>query len=282
MLFPTVLAPLPTPFDAGLLPDSARLVNLGRRLADRGVGLVPFGTTGEGPSLSFHEKRSLLDAMAKAELTGPSTIVGAGSCVADEVVALSHHAIRLGCGGVLLLPPFYFKGVTEDGLFAFFARAIDRILAAPQGERLRVYLYNFPRQSGVAVTASLVTRLARAYPAIIAGIKDSSGDLDTLLAVGRACPDLALLTGQARLLPALTQAVGARAGCISGYANLVDPTDAAGTDHIRAALAGRPATVAIKAALAILEDDPAWAIVRPPLAELDETAVAAIRTALRV
>jgi len=169
-----VLAPVLTPFRADLAPDPARLVAHCRWLLAHGcAGLAPFGTTSEASSLSADEREALLDALLEGGIPPGRLVPGTGCCALPDTVRLTAHAVRRGCAGVLVLPPFYYKGVSDDGLFRAFAEVIERV----GDDRLRVYLYHIPPVAQVGLGAALVERLLRAYPRAIAGMKDSSGDL---------------------------------------------------------------------------------------------------------
>lgn len=265
-----VWAPVLTPFDRALAPNAKRLVALCRKLADEGLGLAPFGTTGEGHSLAVGEKLDLLDALAASGLDLGRVMPGIGACALTDTQRLAAHATRLGCGGVLTLPPFYDKEATEDGLFRFFAEVIERVGDA----RLRLVLYHFPRQSGVPITTGLIARLLARYPGTVAGIKDSSGDFDHAIGLVRDFPGFPVLSGTAARL-AEFRALGG-AGCVSGHANLLGAAilavwrgedDGGRLDALRAKLAGKPLVPTLKALLAEELGDPDWRITRPPLVD---------------
>src|SRR3954469_12885416 len=133
-----VLSPVVTPFDHELRPDGARLVSHCRWLLSQGVGLAVFGTNSEANSLSVEERIELLDKLVAAGIEPARLMPGTGCCAIPDSVRLTRHAVKLGAGGVLMLPPFYYKGVSDDGLFAAFAEVIERVGDA----RLRVYLYH--------------------------------------------------------------------------------------------------------------------------------------------
>jgi len=266
-----VWAPVLTPYGADLTPDPVRLTALCRRLAGLGLGLAPFGTTGEGHSLTVDERIALLDALAASGLDLSRVMPGTGCCAFPDTARLSAHAVRLGCGAVLTLPPFYDKDASEDGLFRAYAEVIERV----GDSRLRLVLYHFPRQSGIAITEGLIARLLARYPGIVAGIKDSSGDFDHAVGLTRAFPGFPVLAGTASRLAEFQAAGGA--GCVSGHANLVGASilevwrggpDDGRQAALRAALAGLPLVPALKALLARAEGDPGWNPVRPPLVEL--------------
>jgi 4-hydroxy-tetrahydrodipicolinate synthase len=274
---PAVLAPVPTPFGRDLRPDPAAFVAFCRRLQGQDIGLAPFGTTGEGNSLSVDEKLALLDALAAAGLDLGRVMPGTGMCALSDTVRLTAHAVRLGCGGALVLPPFYYKEVSDDGLFRAYAEVIERV-----GDvRLRMYLYHFPSQSRTPLSPALVERLLARYPGTIAGLKDSGGELANMEALCRACPGLAVFTGSESLLLALLAAGGR--GCISSNANFNGramarlcrswrDADAAAQqaelDRFRRVLQGYPLIPALKALAARAEARPDWRLTRPPLLDL--------------
>ncbi|MCG2597127.1 MAG: dihydrodipicolinate synthase family protein, partial [Achromobacter sp.] len=167
-----VYSPVLTPFNADLSPSAPRFVGHCRALLEQGAGLAIFGTNSEANSLSVAEKRHLLDALLDAGLPAARMMPGTGACALPDAVELTRHAVGAGCGGVLMLPPFYYKGVSDEGLFRAFAHVIERVA----DERLRIYLYHIPPVSGVPISLGLIDRLLGEFPGIVAGIKDSSGD----------------------------------------------------------------------------------------------------------
>ena len=174
-----VLSPVVTPFDADLKPDAARLVRQCQWLLANDVGLAVFGTNSEANSLSTREKVELLDALAQAGIPGARMMPGTGCCALSDSVELSRKAVEVGAGGVLMLPPFYYKGVSDEGLFRNYAELIERV----GDDRLRVYLYHIPQVSNVPITLTLIERLLKEFPGIIAGVKDSSGNWDNTKAM---------------------------------------------------------------------------------------------------
>ena len=285
-----VLAPVLTPFGADLAPDPLRFVALSSLLMDQGLGLAPFGTTSEGNSLGVEEKIALLDALVEAGLDPGRMMPGTGCCALSDSVRLTAHAVRRGCGGVLMLPPFYYKGVSEDGLFRAFAETIERVGDA----RLRVYLYHFPQQSQIPITLGLFERLLAAYPGTVAGVKDSSGDLANMEAMCRGFPGFKVFSGTERLILAVMRAGGA--GCISANANIhggamldlvrrwrEPDAEAAqtGLEGFRALMEGVPLIAALKAVTARRLGDGGWRRVRPPLLELPAETEAALIERLR-
>jgi 4-hydroxy-tetrahydrodipicolinate synthase len=167
-----VLAPVVTPFKADLAPDPERFIKHCQWLPSQNCGLAPFGTTSEANSMSKDERTSLLAALVAAGIDPSRMMPGTGCCSITETVELTAHAVRHGCAGVLMLPPFYYKDVTEEGLYRYFSEVVQRV----GDKRLRIYLYHIPPVAMVGITPKLVERLLKTYPNAIAGMKDSSGD----------------------------------------------------------------------------------------------------------
>ncbi len=274
-----VLSPVVTPFAPDLSPDPDRFVHQCRWLLSQNVGLAVFGTNSEANSLSVEEKIDLLDRLVGAGIDPARMMPGTGCCALPDSVRLTAHAVKLGCGGVLMLPPFYYKGVSDDGLFRSFAEVIERV-----GEtRLRVYVYHIPPVSQVPITLGLVERLLKAYPAQTAGMKDSGGDWKNTQAFldAFAKSGFDVFAGSETFLLQNMRKGGA--GCISATANvnpgpiarLFDTWQAADADaqqarldEIRGVFAKFPMIPALKAAIAHYGNDASWASVRPPLVDL--------------
>ena len=274
-----VLSPVVTPFKADYAPDPARFVRQCQWLLSQDVGLAVFGTNSEANSLSVDEKIALLDTLVSAGVDPTRMMPGTGHCAITDSARLTAHAVKLGCAGVLMLPPFYYKGVSDEGLYRSFAEVIERV-AEP---RLRVYLYHIPPVAQVPITLGLVERLLTAYPGTVAGMKDSGGDwsntkafLDAFSASG-----FDVFPGAETFLLQGMRHGGA--GCISATANTnpgaiarlyaswrAADADAqqAKLDEIRATFAKYPMIPALKAAIAHYGGDAAWSKVRPPLVEL--------------
>jgi 4-hydroxy-tetrahydrodipicolinate synthase len=274
-----VLAPVVTPFQADLGPDPERFVRHCRWLLSHNVGLAVFGTNSEANSLSVDEKIELLDRLLGAGVDPARLMPGTGCCALPDSVRLTAHAVKLGCAGVLMLPPFYYKGVPDEGLFRNFAEVIERVGEA----RLRVYLYHIPPVAQVAISLGLVERLLRAYPAQTAGMKDSSGDWSNTQAFldAFAASGFAVFAGSETFLLRNMRQGGA--GCISATANVhpgpiaklydtwrgpAADAQQARLDEIRGIFQKFSMIPALKAAIAHHGDDPAWATVRPPLVAL--------------
>ena len=274
-----VLSPVVTPFDRDLSPDSERLIAHCRWLLSQNCGLAVFGTNSEANSLSVNERIALLDALLAADVDPVRMMPGTGCCALTDTVRLTEHAVKAGCAGVLMLPPFYYKDVSEDGLFRSFSEVIERV----GDPRLRVYLYHIPPVAVVGITPKLVERLLKAYPTAVAGMKDSSGDWGNtstfLKAFAKSGFDI--FPGSESFLLAGMRNGGA--GCISATAN-VNPAaidklyrewQKPDADLQQEALNAVRKTVgqyvmipALKQVVAHYSDDAAWKTVRPPLMEL--------------
>jgi 4-hydroxy-tetrahydrodipicolinate synthase len=281
--FQGVIAPLVTPFGEDGAPDPDRFISQADWLMRNGcTGLAPFGTTSEANSLGLDERMELLEELVDAGIEASKLLPGTGMCSVTDANLLTQHAVEAGCGGVLMLPPFYYKGVSDDGLFAYFADVIESV----GDDRLKVYLYHIPPIAQVGISLSLVARLRKAYPKTIAGLKDSSGDWNQTKAFLAEHSDLEIFPGSEAFLLDGLRAGGS--GTISASANVnaaalykvfaAHRDKAADTDALQAKITGirkvfqTPYMIAlIKGIIAHYRQDPAWATVRPPL-------VAAART----
>src|SRR5437660_4151971 len=216
--FHGVLVPVLTPFAPSGEPDSGRFIAFCRWLLDQGAGgLSVFGTTSEANSMSGPERMALLDMLIEAGIPPEKLMPGTGACSTSEAASLARHAVGHGCGGVLMLPPFYYKGVSDDGVFAFVSAVIDRV-ASPA---LRVYLYHIPPVAQVGYSLDLVGRLIAAYPEHVVGLKDSSGDWSNTAALLDRFPGFAVFPGsEVFLLDALRKGA---AGCITASGNVNVP-----------------------------------------------------------
>jgi len=285
-----VIAAIATPIDDTGAPDLARVIKLARFLLDNGCdGLNVLGTTGEATSFALAERQAVMDAYKANGLPLSRLMVGTGAAAAADAVVLTRHAAALGFGGALVLPPFYYKGVPDDGLVAY----IDTIVTATADRPIPLYLYHYPAMSGLPWTISLIKRLLELHPSRIVGLKDSSGDMDYARAAAALSKDFAVFPSTEACL--LEARGGTFAGCISATANLNPDLcarawgagDAAALDAavaIRRLFEGKPLVSGVKALLAHIHGDPALARMKPPLAPLpaaDRTAVAAGYDAVR-
>ena len=285
-----VLCPVITPFSEDLSPDPDRLIRQCRWLLSQNVGLAVFGTNSEANSLSIREKMMLLDRLVEAGIDTNRMMPGTGCCALTETVELTQHAVNLGCAGTLMLPPFYYKGVSDDGLFASFAEVIERVGSSS----LRIYLYHIPPVSQVGISLDLIERLVRAYPDTVVGVKDSSGDWDNTNAMlERRWDDFRVFAGAETFLLQNMREGGA--GCISATANInpaaIDhlyqewqSAEAEGLqrelDEIRETAMAYPMIPALKATVAHFSDDAQWRTVRPPLVALADDQCSALVTSL--
>jgi len=275
-----VLSPVITPFRRDLSPDPDRFVKHCRWLMRQGcAGLAVFGTNSEANSMSVEEKLELLDALVKGGVPAASLMPGTGHCALTDSVKMTREAVRMGCGGVLMLPPFYYKGVSDEGLFRSFSEVIERV----GDERLRLYLYHIPPVSNVAITLELIDRLLARYPGIVAGAKDSSGDWNNTKAMLDRFKDRGfdVFPGSEVFLLDGLRAGGK--GCITATGN-VNPGPIsevfknwrsgeadklqAGITATRKIMQKVPMIPALKAVTAHFAGDPQWRTVRPPLTEL--------------
>ena len=272
-----VLAPVVTPFRRDLAIDPARFLEHCRWLLSQNCGLAIFGTNSEANSQTVEERMELLDGLVAAGLDPARMMPGTGCCSLFDSVKLTAHATRLGCAGVLMLPPFYYKGVSDDGLFRTYAEIVERVGDA----RLRIYPYHIPPVAQVPISLGLIERLLKAFPGTVAGIKDSSGDWKYTKALLDAFPGFEVFPGAESYLLDALRAGGA--GCISATANVnvaamdtlirgyksphADGMQRALT-AIRAAIQKYPLVSANKAILARIHNDDSWNVVRPPLVAL--------------
>ena len=278
-----VLAPVVTPFKADLSPDCERFIRHCQWLLSQNCGLAVFGTNSEANSMAADERSTLLDAVVAAGIDPSRMMPGTGCCSITETVELTTHAVRHGCAGVLMLPPFYYKDVSEEGLYRYFSEVVQRV----GDTRLKIYLYHIPPVAIVGVTLKLVELLLTAYPNAIAGMKDSSGDwnntktfLDAFAKNG-----FDVFVGSESFLLANMRNGGA--GTISATANVNPATihklyrqwntaDDADQQQsklnvVREVFSSRkfPSMIAaLKQAIAIYSNDSEWSRVRPPLVEL--------------
>jgi 4-hydroxy-tetrahydrodipicolinate synthase len=284
-----VFAATLTPITDDLAPDPAALIRHCRWLLANGCdGIAPLGTTGEASSFSVGERLAILDALDESDIPCERLIVGTGSAALTDTVDLTRRAVAMGAAGALVLPPYYFKNPSEDGLFAFFSEVVQRV----GDTRLRLYLYHFPQTSAVPIGLSLIERLMTRYPKVIAGAKDSSGELGNMLAMARI-PHFQVFSGTERLLLPVLEAGGV--GCITAGANVIAPITgqlyaawrrAGGSadakrlqDEVtrqRLLLDGFPMIPGMKAMLARHFNAPAWRNVRPPFVRLASAQEAAL------
>jgi 4-hydroxy-tetrahydrodipicolinate synthase len=285
-----VFVPAVTPFLPDFTIDTQRLVTHCRWLLEEGAnGLAVFGTTSEANSLSVTERIDSLEALIDRGIAPGVLMPGTGCCALPDTVLLTRHAVEHGCFGVLLLPPFYYKSISDDGLFAGISEVIQRV-ADP---RLRVYLYHIPGMSGVSFSVPVIERLLKRFPGIVVGLKDSSGDWQNTKTLLQTFPGFEIFPGnEGYLLDALR--LGG-AGCISATANVnvaaiqtllqnwqTPQAEQLQRDisSVRNAIAKFAFIPACKAILAQANTAPSWNVLRPPLLALDRDSSSALHRAL--
>jgi 4-hydroxy-tetrahydrodipicolinate synthase len=277
-----VIAAVATPIDQKGAPDSGRALALARHLLDNGCdGLNVLGTTGEATSFSLAERMGLMTAYRERDMPLQRLMVGTGAAAVADAVALTRHAADLGFAGGLIIPPFYYKGVPDDGLVAY----VGAIVQATADKPIPIYLYHFPAMSSLSWHVKLIRRLIDEFGQRIAGLKDSSGDMPFAREAATVAPGFAVFpSNEATLLEARG---GVFAGCISATANC--NADLCGrawrngdADALEKAVAirklfdGKPLVSGVKALLAHIHGDPALATVKPPLAPLSAADRAAV------
>jgi 4-hydroxy-tetrahydrodipicolinate synthase len=277
-----VIAAIATAIDADGEPDGARSTALARFLLGNGCdGLNVLGTTGEATSFSLDQRRRLMSAYATSGLPLERMMVGTGAAAVADAVALTRHAAGLGFGGALVLPPFYYKGVHDEGLFAY----IEAILTATAARPIPIYLYHFPAQSGLSWHLALIRRLLDAFGDRIVGLKDSSGDMAFAREAASILPRFKVFPSTEAALPQARS--GSFAGCISATANLNadlcarayrsgDTAALTQAVAIRQLFDGKPLVAGVKALLAHIHNDPQWARVEPPLSAFPAADCAAV------
>ena len=278
-----VLAPVVTPFRRDYAPDAERFVRHCRWLLKSGCsGLAVFGTNSEANSMSVAEKRKLLEALLAGGVPAASLMPGTGHCALSDSIEMTRAAVELGCAGVLMLPPFYYKGVPDEGLYRSFAEVIERV----GDERLQLYLYHIPPVSQVPISLRLIEKLLTKYPRIVAGLKDSSGEWSNTKAMldAFAKDGFDVFAGSEVFL--LDNMRNGGKGCITATGNInPGPIDrvfrnwrSAEADRLQAGITAtrkivqkQPMIAALKAAIAHYGNDPQWKTCRPPLIELNSS-----------
>jgi 4-hydroxy-tetrahydrodipicolinate synthase len=275
-----VLSPVITPFRKDYAPDADRFVRHCRWLLKSGcAGLAVFGTNSEANSMSVREKRELLEALVSGGVPASALMPGTGHCALSDSIEMTRAAVELGCAGVLMLPPFYYKGVSDEGLYRNFAEVIERV----GDERLQLYLYHIPPVAQVPITLRLIEKLLSKYPGIVAGVKDSSGEWENTKSMldAYAKEGFDVFAGSEVFL--LDNMRNGGKGCITATGN-INPGPIANVyknwrspdaDRLQAAITTtrkivqkQPMIPALKAAVAHFGNDPEWKTCRPPLVEL--------------
>jgi len=258
-----------------LAPDLDRMAAHARWLLANGCnGLGVLGTTGEANSFGLHERRAILEGLIARGIPAARMMPGTGCASLADSVELTKHARDAGCPGVLMLPPFYYKGPSDDGLFAWFSEVVNRV-----GGGVAVYLYHFPQQSAVPFSLSLIGRLLKAFPGVIRGVKDSSGDYANMQAMVRefAKDGFEVYSGSDQFLQQILAEGGA--GCITAASNAnshwggivharrtgpeADAAQATLTATRRAATSV-PLIPGLREIIARSTGDAGWRVIRPP------------------
>ena len=287
-----VFAAALTPMTAELAPDLGAMIAHFHWLLDRGCdGLGILGTTGEANSFSVDERLAIIEAVGASDLPKERLMIGTGTCAEPDSLRLTRAAIAAGITNVLMLPPFYYKGVTDEGLSITFSRIIDGVA----DDRLRIILYHFPKMTGVPITAGAIEMLLAAYPGVVVGLKDSSGDLDNMTSLLEAFPGFGVYAGTERYLLHVLRAGGP--GCISASANVTSPMAAdvfrAHEDSspnaedlqdrltaVRQVFDGLPLISALKKTMSVITGRDGWQALRPPLTALDALQARELRESL--
>jgi 4-hydroxy-tetrahydrodipicolinate synthase len=275
-----VLAPVITPFRKDYSPDAERFVRHCRWLLKSGcAGLAVFGTNSEANSMSVGEKRKLLEALVAGGVPASTLMPGTGHCALSDSIEMTRAAVELGCAGVLMLPPFYYKGVSDEGLYRNFVEVLERV----GDERLSLYLYHIPPVAQIPITLSLIEKLLSKYPGIVAGVKDSSGDWSNTKAMldNFAKSGFDVFAGSEVFL--LDNMRNGGKGCITATGNINPGPIAsvyknwrsaeadklqAGVTATRKVVQKQPMIAALKSAVAHFAHDAEWRTCRPPLTEL--------------
>ena len=274
-----VFSPVITPFNPDLSVDYKKLINQCEWLISQEVGLAVFGTNSEANSLSVDEKIFLLDKLVEFGIDPNKLMPGTGCCALSDTIKLTKHAVKLGCSGVLMLPPFYYKSVSDDGLLEYFLNVIDSV----NDDRLRIYLYHIPPIAMVGISLKLIEELLKRYPKNVAGIKDSSGDWsNTQNMLDEKWDNFSIFAGSESFLLKTMQNGGA--GCISATANInpkkifdvyknwkkSDSIDLQEElNSLRNIVQSYPLIPALKCIVSHFYEDKNWGILRPPLTGLN-------------
>ncbi|MDP6760217.1 MAG: dihydrodipicolinate synthase family protein [Acidimicrobiales bacterium] len=283
LMQPGPIAPILTPFEDDHSISTNRYVNHAKRLLTSGcVGLVPFGTTGEALSLSTKERIDSLEALVDAEIDPSVLIPGTGLSNIPDTVSLSRHAVELGCYAVLILPPTFCTHPSEDGLYSHYANIISTV----NDDRLRIFLYHIPQFASVGVPIEVVIRLSSAFPNVVTGIKDSSGDWSNTKKLFEI-DNLVVYPGSERFLiqslslgspGCITASANVNSSIIAQVVSLYTAGDHEGAHNLislaidyRNKIETFSMIPALKSILALQYDDPSWSNVRTPLAPLNES-----------
>jgi len=279
--FTGVLAAALTPLNADLTVDAATMTLHSKWLLANGCdGLAILGTTGEANSLDVSERIRIIEGLVEDGIPGGKLMPGTGSCALPDAVTLTRVAVDAGARGVLMLPPFYYKNPSDEGLFAYFSEVIQQV----GDDRLKIYLYHFPQMSATPISYNLIEMLLKAYPDTVVGMKDSSGDIGNMTGAAKSFPGFCVLAGADDCLLPLLEAGGG--GCITACCNVASPLAADvyagfhnGTDvsevnatltKVRQEVSKFPGPPALKALMARHTGNDDWLNIRPPLMNLSD------------
>ncbi|KNC91813.1 dihydrodipicolinate synthase family protein [Trabulsiella odontotermitis] len=278
-LYAGVNAAAVTSFNGDLSVNDEKTIAHCHYLLNNGCdSLAVLGTTSETNSLSATERERLLEKLIASGISPRKMLPGTGACDVPTVVRLSRHAAKCGCPGVLVLPPFYYKSPSEEGLFNFYSAIAEQV-----GAEVKIYFYHFPQQTMIPLTISLIDRLLKKYPGVFQGIKDSSGDIENTLSYINAfsAQGFEVYSGADATFAQVMRA-GA-AGCITATTNIASPLTAfiyrnyvnedglaaqEKLSRLRKIVAIGDTIPVVKTLLAYNNDDPSWETLRPPLCAL--------------
>jgi 4-hydroxy-tetrahydrodipicolinate synthase len=268
-----------TPLTKSLQPDLKLMAAHCRWLLANGCnGLGVLGTTGEANSFGLKERVAIIEGLVEAGIPAARMMPGTGCCAIPDTVSLTKAALAAGASSVLMLPPFYYKKVSDEGLFNYYSEVIDRV----GDDKLKICLYHFPQMSAVPITYGLIEKLLKAYPRTVVGMKDSSGEIANMIGAAKNFPDFAVFAGSDELLLPLIKEGGA--GCITACANVA--SSLAGqvwggwkkgnnveTAHktlsdVRRAIYQFPLSSALKTLMARHTGNDQWLNIRPPLVRM--------------
>ena len=280
-----------TPLNQDLSVDhGAYAEHVGWLMANGCDGVAALGTTGEANSFSVGERRELIARLGEGGFAAEQVLIGVGCCAAPDTISLTRAALEAGFCNVMMLPPFYYKPVSDEGLF----RAYANIIEAVGDDRLRVVIYDIPPMTGFKLSLEMLGRLRHEFPGVVVGVKNSSGDWSAMQATLEALPGFKVYAGSEQFLLATLRAGGP--GCISATANVTsralaelyadwrgDAADALqdAATRVRRALQAFPTIPALKEIMASARNRPGWRNLRPPLVNLATDAAAALHASLR-
>lgn len=275
-----IIAATLTPMNRDLGVDLGHLVSHIRWLLARGAdGICLLGTTGEAVSLTVQERMEVIRKVVDAGIEPSKLLIGTSCCALQDTISLTRLAVEAGAGGVLVMPPFYYKGLTDAGV----QKTYELLIEGVRDPGLHIYLYHFPKMSGHSFSPALVRKLAKDYPGVIVGIKDSGGDWNHMKEIMKNVPGFRVYAGTEKFLLPTMKAGGA--GCISASANITvalcarlfaawqSPEAGSLQDRLTAARTGleaAPFVSGLKYLFSVLTGKKDWLNLRPPNALPDE------------